>query len=76
MDKEIAEKLKLIDDEISNALDTISQLEARLATIRTDEEGKVLKDECSVLRDKFTSFNESLEKLTDMLSDLGIIDKE
>jgi hypothetical protein len=57
-------------------LNTITELEEKLTTIRTDEEGNVLKDECTVLREKFTSFNNSVNELTKMLLDLGIINKE
>lgn len=76
MDKDASEKLKLIDGEISNALNTISDLENRLDTIKTDNEGNVLKDECIVLKEKFASFNKSLQELTRMLLELGIISKE
>lgn len=76
MDKGIAEKLKLIDDEISNALNTISELEDKLNTVKTDDEGYVLKDECGLLKEKFASFNKSLQELTGMLVDIGVITQE
>jgi len=76
MDKNAAEKLKLIDNEISNAIDNISEFGDKLDTIRTDSDGNILKDECTVLKEKFTAFSKSLDELTRMLTDLGIISKE
>ena len=76
MDTNVTETLKVIDNEISIALNTISELEEKLNTIRTDDEGNVLKDECVVLKDKFASFNKSLQELTRMLAEIGIINKE
>lgn len=73
MEQEVAEKLKTIDNEISKALNTITELEEKLTTIRVDEEGNVLKDECEVLKEKFVSFNKSIDDLTLMLVDIGII---
>lgn len=72
----VEEKLQLIDKEISNALNTITELETKLSTIKTDEEGIVLKDDCNVLKNKFINFNESLGRLTKLLSELGIIDND
>jgi hypothetical protein len=76
MDKDVAEKLQLIDAEISNALETISQLEEKLTTVRTDDEGNILKDECEILKDKFASFNRTFHKLTRKLVESGILKEE
>lgn len=76
METNVAEKLKAIDTEISNALNTITELEEKLTTIRTDDGGNVLKDECIILKDKFSSFNKSLHELTTMLAEIGLINKE
>lgn len=76
MDTNVTETLKVIDNEISIALNTISELEEKLNTIKTDDEGNMLKDECIVLKDKFASFNKSLQELTRMLAEIGIINNE
>lgn len=76
MENEIVQKLKTIDDEISNALTTITELEEKLTTARVDDEGNILKDECVILKNKFSSFNKSMGDLTKMLAELGIIDSE
>lgn len=75
MKHDLADKLKKIDDEISNALDTISELEKNLTTVRTDEEGHILKDECASIRDKFESVNKSVQELTRLLVESGILDE-
>jgi len=72
----VEDKLRLIDSEISIALNTISELEEKLANIKMNEEGIVLKDECTVLKKKFKNFNEALSRLTKLLSELGIIDSQ
>lgn len=76
MEKEVSQKLKVIDNEISNALSTITDLEEKLTVVRTDDEGHILKDECTALREKFDSFNKSIHELTNMLVELGVITKE
>lgn len=76
MENEVVQKLKTIDDEISNALTTITELEEKLTTARIDDNGNILKDECVVLKNKFSSFNKSIDELTKMLFELGIIDSE
>jgi predicted nucleic acid-binding Zn-ribbon protein len=75
MNKDVADKLKKIDDEISNALDTISDLEDKLTTVKTDEEGHILQDECSTLKEKFAVFNKSLQELTRLLVESGILEE-
>ena len=76
MEKDIKLKLKLIDDEIEAALGAISELEEKLDNIEADDEGNIPKDECKFLKQKFTSFNESFSELTNLLSELGIINEE
>lgn len=72
MDKEISDKLKLIDEKISNALDNINELEKKLSDARTDDEGHVLKDDCVLIREKFSSFSKSVEELLEMLDKLDL----
>ena len=76
MDNNMSEKLKIIDGEISNALDTITELEEKLSAVKTDEEGYVLKDECASIREKFASFNKSLQEVTRLLVESGILKEE
>ena len=76
METDVAQTLQLIDVEISNALNTISQLEEKLTTIKTDDEGNIPKDECEILKDKFASFNRSFHDLTKMLVELGVLNEE
>jgi hypothetical protein len=76
MDNNMSEKLKIIDGEISNALDTITELEEKLSAVKTDEEGYVLKDECVSIREKFASFNKSLQEVTRLLVESGILNEE
>lgn len=76
MKDDIAGKLKMIDGEISKALGTISELEEKLNSVKTDDEGHILKDECDILKQKFTTFNKSLQELTRMLVESGILTEE
>lgn len=72
MDKEISDKLKLIDEKISNALENINELEKKLSDARTDDEGRILKDDCALIREKFSSFSKSVEELLEMLDKLDL----
>lgn len=76
MDDNIAGKLEMIDSEISRALGTISELEKKLSDVKTDGEGHILKEECNILKQKFTAFNKSLQELTRMLVESGILTEE
>lgn len=76
MKEDIAGKLKMIDGEIARAIGTISELEEKLNSVKTDDEGYILKDECDVLKQKFTTFNKSLQELTRMLVESGILTEE
>lgn len=76
METDVAQTLLLIDAEISNALNTISQLEEKLSTIKTDDEGNIPTEECVILKDKFASFNRSFHDLTKMLVESGVLKEE
>ncbi|KPU43075.1 hypothetical protein OXPF_33250 [Oxobacter pfennigii] len=76
MEKDISKQLKIIDTEISKAISTINELEKKLENIKTDDEGNVIKEDCTILRQKFSSFNSSLQELTKMLVGIGIIENE
>lgn len=76
MEDNYAEKLKIIDNQISRALGTITELEEKLSSIKTDEDGHISKDECNVLKQKFATFNKSLQELTRMLVESGILTEE
>lgn len=76
MDKNIEEKLKLIDIEISNALNTISELEKDLKDIRADEMGNIPENQCHSIKDKFASFNKSFNLMLEMLVDSGVLTEQ
>lgn len=76
MDNELTRKMKTIDNEISNALNAVTELEKNLTDAATDSEGNLLREECIMLKEKFASFSSSMNNLTKMLVEMGILDKE